>query len=237
MALRIAIFGGVALALFGILFFRLWFLQILNGDEYLAEANNNRTREFRVSAPRGNILDREGEVLVANRISLALQVNPQKLPEDAASKHAELDAARRTDPHARCRQLRRTMHEELKLAPGAPVTLRRDVGNYLVYYLEENKDRFPGSTSSASSCAATRTETFAAHVLGSVGEVTEEDLEEPRYKGLEAGDSIGQEGVEDTYDHYLRGKPGMTRIQVDAFGAADRRRPARLPARRSPATT
>ena len=66
-ALRIAIFGGVALVLFGILFFRLWFLQVLNGDEYLAEANNNRTREFRVSAPRGNILDREGDTLVTNR--------------------------------------------------------------------------------------------------------------------------------------------------------------------------
>ena len=61
MALRIAMFGGVALALFVVLFFRLWFLQILNGDEYLAEANNNRTREFRVSAPRGKILDRNGE--------------------------------------------------------------------------------------------------------------------------------------------------------------------------------
>ena len=76
------VFGGVALVLFGILFFRLWFLQILNGDKYLAEANNNRTREFRVSAPRGNILDRSGEMLVTNRVSLALQVNPQKLPED-----------------------------------------------------------------------------------------------------------------------------------------------------------
>src|SRR4051794_455033 len=81
-ALRIALFGGVALVLFGILFFRLWFLQILNGDQYLAEANNNRTREFRVSAPRGNILDRNGEILVGNRVSLALRVNPQKLPED-----------------------------------------------------------------------------------------------------------------------------------------------------------
>ena len=53
LALRIALFGGVALALFVVLFFRLWFLQVLDGEEYLAEAKNNRTREFRVSAPRG----------------------------------------------------------------------------------------------------------------------------------------------------------------------------------------
>src|SRR6476659_8273663 len=89
-ALRIALFGGVALALFAVLFFRLWFLQVLNGDQYLAEANNNRTREFRVSAPRGNILDREGDTLVTNRVSLALRVNPQKLPEDEARKREEL---------------------------------------------------------------------------------------------------------------------------------------------------
>src|SRR5919106_867835 len=90
LALRIAIFGGVALALFVVLFFRLWFLQILGGDEYLTEAKNNRTREFRVSAPRGEILDRTGKVIVANRTSLALQVNLAKLPEDRRERRAEL---------------------------------------------------------------------------------------------------------------------------------------------------
>ena len=216
-ALRIAIFGGVALVLFGILFFRLWFLQILNGDQYLAEANNNRTREFRVSAPRGNILDREGDTLVTNRVSLALQVNPQKLPEDEARKREELTQLAELT-HTTLPKLRRAMRKELKLAPGLPVTLRRDVGNYLVYYLEENKGRFPGVDVERVFVRRYPKETFAAHILGSVGEVTEEDLEEPRYKGLEAGDSIGQDGVEDTYDKFLRGTPGVTRIQVDAFG-------------------
>jgi penicillin-binding protein 2 len=217
MALRVAIFGGVALALFGILFFRLWFLQILNGEEYLAEANNNRTREIRVSAPRGNVLDRDGDILVANRISLALQVNPAKLPEEEDRKHAELKQLAGLI-HTTLPKLRETMHEELKLAPGVPVTLRRDVGNYLVYYLEENKGRFPGVDVERVFVRRYPKETFAAHILGTVGEVTEEDLEEPQYKGLEAGDSVGQDGVEDTYDNYLRGTPGVTRIQVDAFG-------------------
>src|SRR3954452_9343936 len=140
MALGIAIFGGVALVLFGILFVRLWFLQILNGDQYLAGANNNRTREFRVSAPRGNILDRNGEILVANRVSLALQVNPQKLPEDEARKRSELTQLAELT-HTTLPKLRRAMRKELKLAPALPVTLRRDVGNFLVYYLEENKGR------------------------------------------------------------------------------------------------
>jgi len=188
-ALRIAIFGGVALVLFGILFFRLWFLQVLNGDQYLAEANNNRTREFRVSAPRGNILDREGDTLVTNRVSLALQVNPQKLPEDGARKRAELKQLAELT-HTTLPRLRRAMRKELKLAPGLPVTLRRDVGNYLVYYLEENKGRFPGVDVERVFVRRYPKETFAAHILGSVGEVDEEDLEEPRYRGLEAGESV-----------------------------------------------
>jgi penicillin-binding protein 2 len=217
MALRIALFGGLALVLFGILFFRLWYLQILNGEEYLAEANSNRTREFRVSAPRGNIFDRNGEMLVANRVSLALQVNPQKLPEDEERKRAELEQLAELT-HTTLPQLRRTMQRELKLAPGLPVTLRRDVGNYLVYYLEENKSRFPGVDVERVFVRRYPKETFAAHILGSVGEVDEEDLEDPQYAGLEPGDSIGQDGVEDTYDEYLRGEPGVTRIQVDAFG-------------------
>ena len=114
LALRIAIFGGVALVLFGVLFFRLWFLQVLNGDQYLAEANNNRTREFRVSAPRGNILDRNGDVLVANRTSLALQVNPQKLPEDDGSASGRAGPARRAHPLRRCRGAARRCAKELK---------------------------------------------------------------------------------------------------------------------------
>jgi penicillin-binding protein 2 len=221
LALRIAIFGGVALALFVVLFFRLWFLQVLNGDKYLAEAKNNRTREFRVSAPRGEILDRSGKILVSNRTSLALQVNPDKLPGDARERRAEL--ARLAElTHSSLPRLRKTMHEQLKLAAGAPVTLRRDVGSYLVYYLQENQDRFPGVTVQRVFVRRYPHGTLAAHILGNVGEVSEEQLKEPAHRGLEPGDEIGQDGVEDTYDRFLRGLPGINRFQVDALGQPTR---------------
>ncbi len=217
LALRIAIFGGVALALFGVLFFRLWFLQILNGEKYLAEANNNRTREYRVSAPRGEILDRSGKPLVTNRTSLALQVNSNKLPEDPRQRHAEL--AKLADlTHSSLPRLRKTMHEQLKLAASAPVTLRRDVGSYLVFYLQENQVRFPGVSVQRVFVRRYPHGTLAAHILGNVGEVSEEQLKESRFHGLQPGDEIGQDGVEDTYDKFLRGTPGIERIQVDAFG-------------------
>jgi len=217
LALRIAIFGGVALALFGVLFFRLWFLQVINGEKYLAEANNNRTREFRVSAPRGEILDRNGRELVTNRTSLALQVNPTKLPEDPRERRAELAQLAKLT-HSSLPRLRKTMHEQLKLAASAPVTLRRDVGNYLVFYMQENQARFPGVTVQRVFVRRYPHGTLAAHILGNVGEVSEEQLKERRFRGLQPGDEIGQDGVEDTYDRYLRGTPGIERIQVDALG-------------------
>jgi penicillin-binding protein 2 len=217
LALRIALFGGFAVVLFAILFLRLWLLQVLDGEKYLAEAKNNRTRSFRTSAPRGEILDRNGKLLVANRTSLALQVNPRKLPEDPAERRAEL-AKLAALTHTTLRKVRRTMHEELKLAPAAPVTLRNDVGHYLVFYLQENQENFPGVEVQRVFVRAYPDGTLGAHIFGSVGEINEEQLKEARYKGLVPGDEIGQSGVEDTYDRYLRGRPGLTRIQVDALG-------------------
>jgi penicillin-binding protein 2 len=217
LALRIALFGGFAVVLFGVLFFRLWLLQVLDGEKYLAEAKNNRTRSFRTSAPRGEIFDRNGKLLVANRTSLALQVNPRKLPEDPAERRAEL-AKLAELTHTTLRRVRRTMHEELKLAPAAPVTLRKDVGHYLVFYLQENQARFPGVEVQRVFVRAYPDGTLGAHIFGSVSEINEEQLEEARYQGLVPGDEVGQSGVEDTYDRYLRGRPGLTRIQVDALG-------------------
>ncbi|HWO16269.1 MAG TPA: penicillin-binding protein 2 [Solirubrobacterales bacterium] len=217
LALRLAIFGGSALVLFAILFFRLWQLQVVSGEEYLAEANSNRIREFRVSAPRGEVLDRNGEVLVGNRTSLALLINPQKLPADATERRTEL--ARLGElTHTSLRRVRRTIAERQKVAAGAPVTLRRDVGAYLVYYLQENQDDFPGVEVQRVFVRRYPNGTLAAHTLGSVGEVSEEQLREARYRSLEPGDQVGQDGVEYSYDASLRGRPGLTRIQVDAFG-------------------
>ena len=86
LALRVAIIGGVALVAFGLVFFRLWYLQVLSGDRYKAEASDNRVREIKVQAPRGEIVDREGRVLVDNRTGLAVRVTPKELPADPAER-------------------------------------------------------------------------------------------------------------------------------------------------------
>jgi penicillin-binding protein 2 len=216
-ALRIAVLGGVAVALFAVLFFRLWDLQVLSGSKYLAEAKNNRTREFRVPAPRGRILDRDGGVLVDNRTSLALQLNMQKLPPEPARQRRELTELGKM-VHMSLRKVRRTIREQEEVAAGAPVTLRHDVGYDLVYYLQENPRRFPGVQVQRVFVRNYPDGSRAAHVLGTVGEVSEKELKEAPYKGLEPGDQVGQGGAEYTYDRYLRGKPGLTKIQVNALG-------------------
>jgi penicillin-binding protein 2 len=217
LSLRVAVMGGIAVALFAVLFFRLWNLQVLAGDEYLAEAKNNRTREFKVIAPRGDILDRNGEVLVDNRTSLALQLNTQKLPEDPAEERAELIRLGEL-AHMSLRKVRRTIAESEEVAAGAPVTLRRDVGYELIAYIEENQREFPGVSVERVFVRHYPDGARAAHVLGTVGEIEEEELKERRYRGLEPGDEIGQAGAEYAYDEYLRGEPGRTRIQVNALG-------------------
>jgi penicillin-binding protein 2 len=217
LSLRIAVVGGVAVALFAVLFFRLWNLQVLDGGKYLAEAQNNRTREYRVLAPRGDILARNGEVLVENRTSLALVLSTDKLPDEPTEEAAELRELGEL-AHMSLKKVRRTIREQEEVAAGAPITLRRDVGNDLVYFLEENQRRFPGVSVQRVFVRRYPDGSRAAHVVGTVGEISEEELKEKRYKGDEPGDEVGQSGAEYVYDRYLKGTPGVTRVQVNALG-------------------
>jgi penicillin-binding protein 2 len=217
-ALRIAVVGGVALTLFAILFFRLWTLQILEGAENLAQAKNNRTHSFKIIAPRGEIMARNGEVLVDNRTSLALLVDLTKLPEDETERNAELKELGEL-VHMTPKQVHlRIGEEQEQVAAGAAITLRRDVGYDLIYYLEENQGKFPGVSVEKVFVRNYPDEDRGAQILGHVGEVDEEELEEGPYKGLEPGEVVGKEGLEFTYDKFLRGVPGTSRYQVNALG-------------------
>ncbi len=80
LAVRVAVIGSVALALFAIIFFRLWFLQVLSGNTYLAQAEANQTRTLPINAARGDILDRDGNILVTSTAASAVDISPQDLP-------------------------------------------------------------------------------------------------------------------------------------------------------------
>jgi penicillin-binding protein 2 len=101
LALRVAVLGGIGFVLFAIVFFRLWYLQVLSGDQYLQQARDNRVRELRVQAPRGDILDRNGNVLVENRAATVVQLDPESLPaaeRDAAATWGQQVTARSRRP-------------------------------------------------------------------------------------------------------------------------------------------
>jgi penicillin-binding protein 2 len=217
MAWRIAAVGGFAVLLFAVLFFRLWDLQVINGAENLAQAKNNRTRSTKIVAPRGKILASNGEVLVDNRTSLALQVDTSKLPEEEKEKNEELKAIGEL-VHMKLPQVLKRIEEEQKVvAAGAPLTIRRGVSYDLTYYIEENPGKFPGVTVERVFVRNYPHEDELAQTLGHVNEVSEEELE-GSYKGTEPGEVVGQEGLEYTYDKVLRGKPGVFRYQVNASG-------------------
>jgi penicillin-binding protein 2 len=217
LAVRVAIIGGVALVLFAVVFFRLWYLQVLSGDQYRAEANNNRVREITVQAPRGRIVDRNGRVLVDNRIAFAVTLSPDKLPKDRHGKK-KLYSRLADVLGMKQREIDREVSEQLKLLPFSPATVKSDVEPEEYAYLLENADSFPGIEVEKVALRKYPFETVGAHLFGTVGEVTEQQLDDKRYRGVNQGARVGQSGIEYAYDRYLRGRDGANRVQVDALG-------------------
>jgi penicillin-binding protein 2 len=250
LALRVAILGGVALALFAIIFFRLWYLQVLSGDKFLAQATVNRVRELRIQAPRGKIVDRSGKVIVQNRRAVVVELDPSTLPDaerdlaadwgqDAGVRDAKpkghkgepipIPKIPTADLKTRYRRLgavlgsdAQTIHRQvvhsLVVVPYSAVRLKTDVSTSLLAYISERPDKFPGVTVDRTYLRDYPHATLAAQILGTVGEISPKERKLPRFRGVKSGTKIGKDGLEWTYDRYLRGVDGTQRVQVDAAG-------------------
>ena len=217
LALRLGILGAVALVVFGILFFRLWALQVLSGPQYLQAALDNQLRSVRLEAQRGEILDRNGNPLVATVPGTAVQLWPADLPKTWEAERAEL------------RQLSQVLHvpvkqilAEMKKRVGDPVTpvvVRESVmRDAPINYLYEHAEDFPGVHVVPTYLRSYPQGTLAAQLLGYVSEISPAQLNQLRGRGYEPGDKIGQAGLESTYDSYLRGRSGLAQLRVDSFG-------------------
>ncbi len=217
LAMRVAIFGGVALACFAVIFFRLWFLQILSGDQYLAQANNNRVRDVVLQAPRGDLVDRNGNVLVDNRVAKAIEVQPQDLPpagprRDALYRHLGAVVGVRAGTIAA--EVRRSV----KQLPYASVIVDPDAPVAAYSYIAERQDQFPGVSVQQDYISHYPHGSLAAQLLGTVGQITGPELKWSQFRGVAPGTIVGQNGAEAAYDQYLRGRDGAVQVQVDAFG-------------------
>jgi penicillin-binding protein 2 len=217
LAFRVALVGGIALVAFAVVFFRLWYLQVLSGDKYRAEANNNRVREIKVQAPRGAIVDRQGRSLVDNRTGLAVKVTPGRLPGDPAGRR-KLYRRLGKVLGVRPRRAERAVQRQLKALPYSTATVKQDVSLPVVSYLLEHQEEFPGVTVERVFLRQYPHHQIGAHLFGTVGEITKEQRNDQRYRGVALGDRVGQSGIEYQYDRYLRGKNGASRVQVDAVG-------------------
>jgi penicillin-binding protein 2 len=217
LAWRVAIIGGMAMVMFGVIFFRLWYLQVLSGEQYLAQANANRVRDLPIAAPRGEILDREGRSIVASRTTNAVQIVPSALPPPGAPRLALYRRLGRllgmSAAHIEALVIRGR-----SAVPYAPVTIKTDAGNGPRTVLAERQGEFPGVVQQPIAIRSYPYGEMAAQVLGHVDQIGQEELKLPAFRGVKQGTIVGQEGLEYYYDRYLRGKPGEERVEVNAEG-------------------
>jgi penicillin-binding protein 2 len=210
--LRLGVLGIVVVSLFAVMFARLWYLQVLAAPQYQTIAQNSHIRFVEQEAPRGRILDRRGRVLVDNRVSNVVELN-RALVTDRDQVLARLSALlgkpvadlqkRLTDP---------------RFSPYKPIPLAEDVPKATVVYVREHQELFPGVTATQVAERDYPEGTLAAHLLGYVGEINDQELAARRGEGLKLGDTVGKTGVEKVYDRWLRGQPGIEKLEVDSAG-------------------
>ncbi len=217
LAFRVAVIGGVALVMFAIVFFRLWYLQVLSGDSYIAAAKQNRVREIKIEAPRGEIVDRHGVPLVENRNSLSVKVTPDKLPKSRADREEVYHRLGKL-LGLRPSRLERRVEAELKTLPYSKPTVKQDVNPNVVAFILERQEEFPGVEPERESLRLYPHGVVGAHLFGQVGEVSPDELKDRRFNGVSMGDRVGQAGIEREYDRFLRGRNGAARVEVDALG-------------------
>jgi penicillin-binding protein 2 len=216
LALRVAILGALALAVFGILFLRLWALQVLSGAKYVAAANDNRVRTLRIDAPRGTIYDRNGKALVSNVPGTRVELWPADLPKSWPERRDELRRLA-TITGVPAKTILRRMNKYAG-DPLTPVVVQYGIHSDQISYLEEHRSEFPGVQLAESYLRKYPYQSLAAQILGYTGEISEQQLKERRRLGYRLGDVVGQGGVEAEYDRYLRGHDGSAQLTVDSRG-------------------
>ena len=197
-----------------VLLLRLWYLQILQGDHYFTLSTNNRLRVRVVEAPRGFILDRNGEVLVENRPTFDLYATPEDVtdPDELAATLADILRVPAAEIEARL--------EEGRGRPHQAILIRKDLDEPTMVAVEERRLDLPGVNLRIRPIRSYPSAGMAANLLGYVSEVSQAQLQREEYKDFRPGENLGQSGVERRFDSFIRGADGGEQIEVDARGRA-----------------
>jgi len=208
---RMTALGVVVMCLFGALFARLWYLQVLDSGQFQVAAQKNGVRLVYEPAPRGRILDRKGRVIVDNQVANALTAdravikrNPDVVPRLAALLGQPAEAIRLAIGDPRYTDL-------------APVPFTQPTADQITYVKEHAED-FPGVDVAQLAVRSYPHGQLAAHLLGYVGEINDSELSGRKSEGYRLGDELGKAGVELAYESALRGKAGVTKLEVDSHG-------------------
>ena len=209
----LSLFQHAAVLVFAALLFAFWHVQIGQHERFLALAENNHQRTFSLRAPRGAILDRDGEVLVENRHSLNISLVRDQV-EDIDLWIERLARTTGVDEAAIAGIVGRHSHDP----SGRPIMVIRDASLAQVAAVAARKLALPGLVVEQVPTRHYPTATFGAHTLGYVGEVTDVQLSLPRFEGLRSGAIIGHAGIEHAYNAQLMGTDGARHVVVNSLG-------------------
>lgn len=210
---RIAAFQYAAVGVFLFLISGFWELQVRNPDVYAEQAERNRIKSIPVLAPRGKILDRDGRIIVDNRASYSLILSR----EAAKPEHLKpIAAGLNMDPavlEARVERFKQRPRYE-------PIVIKEELSPRELAFVEAHRDpdTFPELELIPAQRRLYPQGGFAAHVIGYVGEINEEELNSAEYIEYNPGDIIGKFGIEREYNHTLMGVDGQRQVLVDSRG-------------------
>jgi penicillin-binding protein 2 len=203
----------IILAIFLILAYGLWRLQVMQSDYYALAAEKNRIRNVPILAPRGKILDREGRTIVDNYPSfsaLLLRDSTRDLSADA-----ELIAqGLHLDPN----EVRARVKHFAAMPQYQPIFLKEDITPDELAFIDAHRNELPELDTIMAHRRLYPRNGFLAHLIGYVGEVTEDMLNQPQFELYSPGDMVGVSGVERQYNTVLMGKNGSRRALVNSHG-------------------
>ena len=211
---RIVVIRIAAILVFLFLLAGLWNLQILQRSYYKELAEKNQIRSITLVAPRGKILDRNGQIIVDNRPSFTLSLMREHLSSIESS--AELLAS---GLNLEVDFLKSQVEKHRRQPSYLPIVIKEDLTPADLAFIESHRLELPGLEVLRQPRRFYREGQLAAHLLGYVGEISEKQLETEEFKGYcKAGDFVGKAGIERVYNRILTGKDGERRVMVDSRG-------------------
>src|SRR5215469_4360602 len=212
-AIKLTIFQYLIVGVMVVLIFGLWRLQIVGAQNYRAQAEANRIRKVPILAPRGQLFDRDGRLMVDSYPSVSCFL----VREQGHDYEADLPLIAR-GLHMTVDQIH-TILKKYRAAPKyQPLPLKQDITPDEQEFIEAHRDEMPELETVDEQRRLYPKDGFAAHLIGYVGEVSEDMLNDPRYAAYEPGDVVGKSGVEESYDGILRGQDGSHDVLVDSHG-------------------